>query len=85
MLKIMGQKIFTIHITLFTLNIWIDRHDKTWLSLIVKEHSHYILHIFMGSINMFKFVRSNCACLFDLILYIPVNNFSVMLGLIFLG
>ena len=24
-------------------------------------------------------------CLFDLILYVPVNNFSVMLGRVFLG
>ena len=24
-------------------------------------------------------------CLFDLILYVPVNNFSVMLGWVFLG
>ena len=26
-----------------------------------------------------------CFCLFDLILYVPVNNFSVMLGQVFLG
>ena len=27
----------------------------------------------------------NKFCLFDLILYVPVNNFSVMLGRVFLG
>ena len=46
--------------------------------------SHPGLHCLL-IISKFWDVRYKSVCLFDLILYLPVNNLSVMLGRVFLG
>ena len=53
--------------------------EGIWYFLIIK----YLAFFFAYSISHVQ--NDILVCLFDLILYVPVNNFSMMLGWVFLG
>ena len=61
--------------------------DMAPFSTCIQSFSGFM--IFASLVSNFRHVISNCSeglfCLFDLILYVPVNNFSVMSGRVFLS